>query len=537
MSLTHLRLDEILCQHVTLELESIDRMYLNVYIPGLQREAQASWFLKQQRQYPVASSAAMAPISQAFVKAIESYAEVRQVPMLTFEKGQRKDDVVAPYVKKAAGQEGILLIGKAQEKATAFRTYKGHGPHSRDSYPRLYRSTAMVNQYYFYGVDRDFGPFFFKFSSYFPYTAKFCLNGHEYLKQQLTQKRIAYEALDNGILTCADPACMQTLADDLSAEKIEALVRKWLAVLPQPLTEAERAAGYDYEISILQAEFSLTQVLDHPSAGRQFFEAAIRENLDLGRPDQVQLIFERRITKRTPGRFRTRIITEGVTPSLHIDYKHSRIKQYHKEGRALRTETTINDTRDFYIGKRLKNLPALRQIGFQANRRLLHVQSLSQDCLLGENAFQQLNQPQTISGQRVPALRFADPRVQALLSALVIFRLLPPQGFTSHDFRALFAPLLGLAPDQLTPGQMTYHLRRLRLHGIIQRLPQTHRYQVTDFGWRVAFFFTRTYSRLLRPGLAHVLPDALPSGSLLHHRFDQLEVAMDDWIAKASLTC
>ena len=79
----------------------------------------------------------------------------------------------------------------------------------------------------------------------------------------------------------------------------------------------------------------------------------IRENLDIGRPDQVQLIFDRRITKRTPGRFRTRVLTEGVTPSLHIDYKHSRIKQYHKEGRALRTETTINDTRDFDIGKRL----------------------------------------------------------------------------------------------------------------------------------------------------------------------------------------
>jgi hypothetical protein len=234
MSLTYLRLDEILRQHVTLELESIDRMYLNVYIPGLQRESQASWFLKQQRRYPVASSAAMAPISRAFVEAIEVYAKVRQVPMLTFEKGQRKDDVVAPYIKQARGQEGILLIGKAQEKAAAFRTHKGHGPRSRDSYPRLYRSTALVNQYYFYGVDRDFGPFFFKFNSYFPYTAKFCLNGHEYLKQQLAQKGITYEALDNGILSCADPVCMQALADSLSAEKIEALVRKWLAPCHNP---------------------------------------------------------------------------------------------------------------------------------------------------------------------------------------------------------------------------------------------------------------------------------------------------------------
>jgi hypothetical protein len=220
---------------------------------------------------------------------------------------------------------------------------------------------------------------------------------------------------------------------------------------------------------------------------------------------------------------------------LHIDYKHSRIKQYHKEGRALRTETTINDTRDFQIGKRLKNLPALRQIGFQANRRLLHVQALSQDCLLGEDAFQQVNQPQTISGQRVAALRFTDPRVHALLSALLAFRLLPC-GFANHELRALLAPLLGLNPGHFTQGQMTYHLRRLRLQGLIERIPDTHRYQVTEFGWRVGFFFTHVYFRIIRPRLAQILPNAPSLNGLLQRRFNQINTALQDWIAHANLT-
>src|SRR3990172_9036514 len=140
MSITQLSLAEVLRQHVTLEVESIDRMYLNVYIPQLQHEAGASWFLKQQRKCPVASSAAMAPISRALVEAIETYAQTRGVPVLTFEKGQRKDDVVAPYVARAAEREGIVLIGKAQEKTTTFRTTKGRGPRSQDRYPRLYRT-------------------------------------------------------------------------------------------------------------------------------------------------------------------------------------------------------------------------------------------------------------------------------------------------------------------------------------------------------------------------------------------------------------
>jgi hypothetical protein len=98
-------------------------------------------------------------------------------------------------------------------------------------------------------------------------------------------------------------------------------------------------------------------VLDRPVTSRVFFEEVIRENLDIGRPSQVQFIFDRRVSRCTPGRFRTRVITDGVVPSLHVDYKNTRIKQYHKEGRALRTETTINNTRDFGIGKMLKNLP------------------------------------------------------------------------------------------------------------------------------------------------------------------------------------
>lgn len=181
--------------------------------------------------------------------------------------------------------------------------------------------------------------------------------------------RVCQAALDNGVLRCADPKRLQQICDGLSGEKIDALLRKWLRLLPHPYTAADRKAGYRYQISILQAEFSLTQVLDRPVTGRVFFEEVIRENLDLGRPSQVQLIFDRRINKQTPGRFRTRVITDSVVPSLHVDYKNTRIKQYHKEGRALHTETTIHDTRDFGIGKSLKNLSALRQIGFQAFSR------------------------------------------------------------------------------------------------------------------------------------------------------------------------
>jgi len=170
-------------------------------------------------------------------------------------------------------------------------------------------------------------------------------------------------------------------------------------------------------------------------------EEVIRENLDVGRPKQIQLIFDRWVTRGTPRPFRTRVIPDGVIPSLHIDYKGTRIKQYHKEGRALRIETTINNTRDFSIGKSLRNLPALRIIGFQANRRLLQVEKISHDCLLSEDAFQKVNRPIQVGSQKASALRFADPQVQALWNTLLLFQLLPT-GFSNRNLRENLASLL-----------------------------------------------------------------------------------------------
>jgi hypothetical protein len=517
-------------EHVTLEVEGIDRMYLNVYQPRLQVDKMAAAFFRYHRQQPVASSALMGAMTAEYLKQVDAFVDRAAIPVVLFEKGQRKDDVAAEYRAKFSGTEGVLFLGKAQEKATVFRTQKRTDGHGK-SYPWLVKSTALVNQFYFYGLDDDFGPFFFKFCTYFPYNAKLCINGHEYLKRQLTKAGIAFEALDNGILSCADPQRMQQIADGLSAAKIDALARKWLAQLPHPYTAADQQAGYLYDVSILQAEFSLTQVLDRPQTGRVFFEQVIRENLDIGRPDQVQLIFERRIRKNTPGRFRTRVLTQGVVPSLHVDYQHTKIKQYHKEGRALRTETTINNTRDFAIGKRLVNLPALRQIGFSANRRLLHVQRLSCDATIGADAFRQVNDPVEVNGQRGSALRFADPLVQALFAALLVFRLLP-RGFSNRELRDHWAPLLGKTPQSITPGQMTYHLRRLRLHGLIERVPKTHRYRVTDAGWRTMLFCTRCYHRVLRPGLAEIAPNQAAAPPSLNHAVARATVAIDAWIDK-----
>ena len=157
---------------------------------------------------------------------------------------------------------------------------------------------------------------------------KLYINGHEYAKCQLDQRGVAYESLDNGFLSCQDPNLLQHICNNLSAVHVRGFVNKWFARLPHPHPQEDHQAGYTYDLSKLHAEFALTHVFDHPLTGRVFFEQVLRENLDLGRPDQIQLIFDRRVTRRTPGRFRTRVITDGVSPSLYVNYKSSNIHQY-----------------------------------------------------------------------------------------------------------------------------------------------------------------------------------------------------------------
>jgi hypothetical protein len=526
---------EILGRHVTLSVQSVDRMYLNVYIPKLQSEPGVVGFFRHHRGQPLPSAALMSPMSRTFVAKLEDYVVAHEIALVQFRRGERKDDVMAQHLATFDKDEGVVFVGKAQEKAKVYRTEKRRSPTTGQPYPWIVRGSAMVNHYYVYAVDREFGPFFIKFCTYFPYNAKLCLNGHEYAKCQLAKEGIAFEALDNGILCCANPKRLQEICDNLSAEKIDGLLRKWLRLLPHPFTGEDRKAGYRYDLSILQAEFSLTQVLDTPLHGRLFFEQVIRENLDLGRPEEVQLIFNRRVTKKTPGRFRTRIVTQGVTPSIIVHYKNARIKQYHKEGRGLRTETTINNTYDFGIGKRLQNLQKLREIGFAANRALLDVERLSHDCMLAEDTFQAVNSPVAAVRLRASGLRFADPRTHTLFHAIMAFRLLA-DGFRAADLRTHLAALTGCDPKEISQGAISYQLRRLRLHGLIERRPGSFRYNVTTFGFRVALFFTRTYNRTLRPGLAAALPRLHTINPALSSAFHKLDAQLDKWIRHAKLS-
>jgi hypothetical protein len=508
-------INELLRDHVTLEVECIDRLYLNGYIPILQTGGQLVNFLMGCRGHAIPSPALLGKITDSFRADVKKFAATHGIPVLKFEHGQRKDDIANKLRAKRGVRDEVVFVGVAQEKARAFsgrkRTKKGYVgfDYQRDK-------SVYVNHYYFYLDDEDFGPAFIKVCSYAPWGIKVCLNGNEWAKRQLDKSGINYESLDNGFLKCYEPEKLQEVCDSLGPEQIDRFFRKWLDRLPLPLSPRDRALGYDWQLSIWQMEVSLTQVFDRPLRGREFFEEVIRDNLDLGRPDRVALIFDRKIIKKTPGRFRTRVIQEGVHPSLHIEYKKFHLKQYFKEGRALRTEGTFNDPKDFGVNKGLRNFPYLQQLGRRINRRLLDVQRVSYNCGMSDESIQKVVQPTvTEDGQRAPGLKFGDPRVMALFLALTLFTNLV-NGFRNRDLRPLVADLLDTDSYSYSAGQMTYDLRRLRLKGLIHRPQGTNKYFLTPYGWKVARLFSRLEARVFRPAMTAFgySPAALPPGLL-----------------------
>jgi hypothetical protein len=524
---------DIIHHHVSLSVSCFDRLYLHAYMPKLQTSGGLCYFLHDHLGYPLPSPALFRPIHDRFVAAVESFVAKHAIPVVHFESGKRKDDIVAGYRTRFSKREGVVVVGIAQEKMRSFKAQKRYGRGKSVTFD-FSRQSVAVNHYYFYVHDRDWGPAFLKIGTYLPYPVKICLNGHEWVKQRLTRAHIPFQSLDNGFLSCADPTALQSACDTLGSQDVQAFFDRWSHRLPWPMTDPDRSAGYDHKLAICQLEISLTQVFDRPVQGRHFFEAVIRENLDLGRPDRVGLLFPLRIKRSTPPPaygYRTRVITDGVAPSLHVEYKHSHVKQYFKEQRALRTETTINNPDDFYVNKGLENLSHLGDLGRQTNRKLLEVERVSHQCVLTQDALDRLQCSTCEAGQRAPALRFGDPRVMALLQALTAFTHLP-RGFRNRDLRPHVAALLGSA---YTSAQMTYDLRRLRLKGLIHRIPHSHRYTATTYGLKVAFFYSKLYLRILRPNWTALLPDDNLTHPLLRAALDQLQTAIERIYADADI--
>ncbi len=529
-------INDVLDGHVGLTVDCVDRLYLNAYVPNLQTSAQVVRFLEGHLGTPISSPAVVEKIGNRFRAAVKDYAKHHGVPVLQLNKpdrtrwDDRKLDHVRPYLERAerAGRFGVVAIVAGQEFQWVFSATKQRGETTGGVWFKWSKEERRVGVYYFYVLDREFGPGFIKICTYFPYPAKVWINGHEWAKRQARRARIGFTELANGFAACARPERLQAICDRLGPADVEAFFERWITRIPVPLAQADRDGGYWWELSVRQVEVSRTLVFDDPRRARAFFESLVADNVGIGRPDQVAMVFDRRVTKRTKEPFRGRIFTAGTEVRIDFAYKHSRVKQYLKEGRALRIETVINKPWDLTVRSRLEHLPELVAKGREVNARLLMIERAGQGCAIGSALFERIHQPYAREGNRTGAFRFGDVRAMALAGALCSI-VHAVAGFTNQSLRGLVAGLLG---TEYTTGQMTYDLRRLRLHGLIERVPRTNTYRLTPEGQRVAVFYTKLDRRLLRPLLE---ADKPPAPLEVRRALATIDHAVTDYLAQARL--
>jgi hypothetical protein len=529
-------ISSLLTDHVSLQVRSVDRLFVQGYVPRLQSEGLLVRFLLD-RGFPIPSPALLGKIGRDYVNQINAFVVKNEIPVVKFAKGDVKEEIARKHFQAAEreGRFGVVMVGIAQEKTSAWRGWRDGGP---DSHPHFVyrRQSIFPNNYYFYIRDPDWGPSFIKTIAYAPFSIWIYLNGNEWAKQQAAHHGITFTALDNGFASCEHPDMLAEICQRLSASDVWAYLERWQARLPSPLTAEDRRRGYGYDLAFRQLEISDTRVFDRPARGRAWFEQTLPDQLTLGRPDQIAVVFGRRVTRRTPGRFHTRIINSGVQAAIQVHYRASKVKQYFKEGRALRTETTINDTRDFGIGRRVtqENWDALISIGHQVNQRLLDHQLDACACAPDATLLERVVLPSTTpDGLPAGGLRFGEPRTMALLACLCSFQHL----FAGLTNRSLREPIAGLIPGY-SARQMTYDLRRLRRKGFIQRIPRTQRYELTSEGRRLAVFFTKTYTRIVNPALAELdphLPAEIAQRTPLASSWRAYERALEAKIKQAAI--
>jgi hypothetical protein len=501
---------EILRDKVSLDIRSVDRVLLNGWLKNLQMPGGVVNFIREQRGWELPSPVMLNNLTVAFRGAVEEFASTHGLEIIDFEKGESNEERAQAASAQFVGKSGVVLIGKAQEEAMSF---KGRRDDKGTKVWFTYsRESVRETHYYFYVLDEDFGLAFIKVCTFLPFAVKVCFNGHAWAKQHLSRERIAFQALDNGFARCAEPARLHAICHQLTAAAIQAFFDRWVDQLPWPLSPTEREAGYRHDLSVWQVEVSRTQVFADPEQGRALVETLIRENLDLGRPDRVRLIFERQVTKCTPSEFHTQVLQHGVIPSIKIQYKHSSLKQYLKEERALRTEMMINNPYDFGCPRGIAHFADLVALGQTFNDRLLTQDDVNQDCFVSLETVRWLGQSTLDAhGQRASALRFGDQRVMALLGALTNFGLIPG-GLSNKTLRRYISALLEVSASAYSGAHMSYDLRRLWLKGLITRVPRSQHYILTELGTKVAVFFTKLYTVLYRPDLAALVPgQPLPS--------------------------
>jgi hypothetical protein len=479
----------------------LDRILLNAVIQPFQQPERVIGFFRTYRHlYPV-SRHVLREIANQFHNWVVNRSQKWRVKIEN-DPQARRDEFLARRFPKAEPDQVVAII-KAREPA-AIMTAVG-----KDQNWHLEIKWRWPDQYNFYVNDRQWGPMFVRVCPYFPFSARVCLNQHDWLAQRMRQHGIRFRQSSNAFLSCSDPEALQQLADSLTSEDLIVCAQKWLARFTPFFTPEEREhAGVQHRVFFAQTEFCDNLVFRRRAALEALQQRLLDANRTLGQPTKLTIIFGRRITRHYPGKLQTVIEDLNLpNPVLRSHYGHGFLKQYVRDRCILRTEPATNNVTDYGVGKAVKNLPQLREKLNPIIDRYHNVQQDILETFVDRGQLHQLTQPTVLpNGRRIPGLKLDHPRQLALMHALVRFCYLAAGGtFTTAELYPQVLHTLRLSAPDYKLSSLRYDLWKLRAKGLVEKIPHSRRYRLLPHGYQICLLFLKRFDKIYGPLTAGIL--------------------------------
>ncbi|GAC1459118.1 MAG: hypothetical protein PVSMB4_18510 [Ktedonobacterales bacterium] len=534
------RLLELLGPAVQFFYTCWDRIVLNGYLERLQRPENLIYFFHDVVGITCIEPAVLEQRTNAYKAWVRRVTDEWDIPVVPAPpKPVRNEDFVQPFYRRLKGEPGIACVLTSMEQSRTFVSYtpRWTTPSGDANYRFIKACRKRFLHYYWYLLDPVMGPMSLRVASYFPFNITLYFNGHSFAAQALTRVGVGYRKADNAFLAVEDVAALQAAADRLSGAILERRSAYWVRRLVPVFSQAERAAlqpGYRY--SMAQMELATDIVFKRSAPLKALFQRACELGVLVGGAERTTQLFGRRIDRRYQGKLQTVLDQRDAgRPVLRWYYQTSFAKNYvrgddHHPDRIYRAETCSNDTRHFGVGRRLENLPLLREKLAATNERTLALQAELLASPVDTGQLAALAKPTTVGQRRVPGVKLHDDRVIRLLETL-----LHPSAFaTTWTTRELHDRVLArfrLAKTDYRLSQLRYDLAKLRAKGLVQRLGHTRRYRLTPQGAKLGVLLVKLRTRLLGPLAAlavHPKPRRLPlEHNLIDAAFHQVDSALD----------
>ena len=510
-----------------------DRIVINGHLLGLMREGQVVYFFRDVCGHPKITKELVRQRSQDYHTWVEHFALNHKVPLLWAEKDVRKEDLVAFRQQRRLreGRFGVYYIMKSREQGWTFRILQPKFASADPNYQLVRKTRSLYTHYYFYIVDAVAGPMVLRVGSFLPFSVTAYLNGHNFIERALRGQGIQFVKDDNRFISVADPVKLQAAADRLDGKTLQQRIDYWTLIVAPKFSAKERAAcGGLHRLYVMeQIEYSRNFIFKRSWPIRSIFQRSCELGLYLLTADRIVALFGQQNTRRVRGKLQN--VLERVDHGRHVFRtwcRNSFLKQYEKAATFLRMELVSNNVRDFGLKKSLAHWDAMRQRFQEITDRFAGVQAQNLNVHGQLDVLAHLAQPVVQGKTKVSGIKLEHKRILRLLEVLLQGAGGHLKRWTTAQLRQTVLDQCGLKEKDYSLNQIRYDLRKIRLHGLIERIPHTHAYRFTQRGQKLTLLLIQLRKRIYGPiafGTLRHRPnkDYMPNSAFerAYHKIDQ----------------